>query len=222
MAAHSSGRSNRRTPHQISEGDAVHPGFLGNSGPWILPSLVVCPRAPSAHSKSWALLSGKGGLRESPGSGSLPPRHRRHGPRPLGERHPSGLPPRADDEFGFEEGFTPSCVRCRRSPGEPRAKSPPIAARHSVSWRLMSSSRPRSGSGRRRRKDRRGMYPGGDRPPRAERGPSSETRPVSRRSCTSSRRGETRRPFPRCYGRRGDSERLSTNFMLLGGRIARL
>jgi hypothetical protein len=49
----------------MSEGDAVHPGFLGNSGPWILHSLVVCPRAPSTHSKSWALLSGKGGLREA-------------------------------------------------------------------------------------------------------------------------------------------------------------
>jgi len=87
---------------------------------------------------------------------------------------PPGRPPRADDELGFGESVTLSGVRCRRSPGEPRAKRAPIPVRRSPSRTSCPPSRRPSGPDRIRTEGRRGTSPGGDRPPRGERGPSSE------------------------------------------------
>jgi len=96
-------------------------------------------------------------------------------------------------------------VRCRRCPGEPTEGTAPISARRVALRTLGPPSRHRSGPDRRRTRDRRGTHPGGDRSPRGPgglSGPSSPRRPARRRSCTSSRRGERRRPSLRWCGRR--------------------
>jgi len=54
----------------------VHPGFPGDSVPWIPGSLVVWSCAASARSKAWAPVSEIAG-----NPGLVPPRERRHGRR---------------------------------------------------------------------------------------------------------------------------------------------
>jgi len=81
----------------------VHPGFLGDSVPWIPSSLVVWSCAAWARSKSWTPVSERGSPRE-PWIRVPPPRERRHGHGLLVRDVLPGPPSRADDELGCVEG----------------------------------------------------------------------------------------------------------------------
>jgi len=175
----------------------VHPGFPGDSGPWSPSSLVVWSSAASARSKSWAPVSERGSPRE-PCIRVPPPRERRHGHGLEVRDIPSGPCPGPKTSSAQEKAFRLSGVRCRRSPGCPTEGTAPISARLVASrthqYRLPASEWARS---------RENERPPWNAPRRSratqrrERGPSepsSPRRPASRRSCTSWRRGERRRP----------------------------
>jgi len=182
----------------------VHPGFPGDSGPWSPSSLVVWSSAASARSKSWAPVSERGSPRE-PCIRVPPPRERRHGHSLEVRDVPYGPRPGPTTSSAVSKAFRLSGVRCRRSPGCPTEGTARSSARLVASRTLGPYSRHRSGPDRRRTRERRGTHPGGAGPPRRERGssrPSSPRRPASRRSCTSWRRGERRRPSLRWCGRR--------------------
>jgi hypothetical protein len=115
----------------------VHPGFPGDSVPWIPSSLVVRSSAASARSKSWAPVSERGSPRE-PCIRVPPPRERRHGHGLSVRDVPSGPLSRAEDELGSREGVQ----ALRRavsslSPTEPTEGTPPISARRVASRTLV-------------------------------------------------------------------------------------
>jgi len=122
---------------------------------------------------------------------------RRHGHGLEVRAVPRGPRPGPTTSSAGSKPFRLSGVRCRRSPGWPTEGTAPISARRAASWTVGPPSRHRSGPDRGRTRERRGTHPGGAGPHRGERGPSgpsSERRPPRRRSCTSWRRGERRRP----------------------------
>jgi len=164
-----------------------------------------CGLLPRRPARSRGLRSPREGLRESRESGFL--HHvKATWSQPRGERRPFRpiVPGRRRARLCSRRSGSPACgvvavaVARRREPRRSLFGAWPRE-------RFSIDSRHPSEPDRGRTRDRRGTHPGGDRSPRGERGPSgpsSAKRPASRRSCTSWRRGERRRPSLRWCGRR--------------------